>query len=585
MAFCSAINNYTLNEKNNISLTLEGSSSDDLGLVNLYNDAVGQRGKNAKNAKNVKLDKNKLDKNKLDKLDKLFNNISNKIDKLSNNEKKKYVTYLVKLLFLIRDHKEGNGERDIFYRLFYRLYEKYPKIVIFTLPLLTGGYDIYDETNENNDKPFGSFLDLNKLYDLADKNTDNKNTDNKETIKRHIIEYYLNCLKKDINSEYPSLAVKWIPREKKKYHNMACNIVDTLFGDNMETNSKFKKYRKLIKVLSNKIVIIEQLMAQNRWDEIEVKHIPSRALKKYLYVLKNENKTDGTIRHPEDIKRMELRNKMLYELNKPPEANRLNVTTLQPYEIVKTVISNKFLTNSEEENIIAIWNKYSYEFKKKIEKDNILKDNLNMIILADVSLSMDGTPMEACIALSLLLTDLLDGVWKNKILTFESNPKWHNIPANLNIVEKIKFLKNAPWGGSTNIGNALEMILDVAKINKISQKDMPKKMVIFSDMQFDRAMEYNDIFRTGFEILEHKFKKNGYDLPHIIFWNLRGDTVGYNNKTTQKGTTMLSGFGPSPFKSFLNAEFDIDNTPWQTLKNLLDSSRLSKLDNIINKYL
>ena len=37
-------------------------------------------------------------------------------------------------------------------------------------------------------------------------------------------------------------------------------------------------------------------------DEIEVKNIPSRALK-YLYAFKNENKTDGKIRHPNDIKK------------------------------------------------------------------------------------------------------------------------------------------------------------------------------------------------------------------------------------------------------------------------------------------
>lgn len=564
MAFCSAMNNYTLNEKNGISLTIDGSSKEDFGLVNLYSDAVGKRGKNAK-----------IDVNKFNTT---FDFIFNKIDKLDNTMKKKYVSYFVKLIFLIRDHKDGNGERDIFYRLFIRLYNKYPQLVVFSLPLLTGGYDI-DNDNSDDDKPFGSFLDLNKLYDLLEDDV------NSNGFKKHIIDYYLNCLKKDIRSDYPSLAVKWIPREKKKYHNMACDLVNTLFSDNMEKNRKFKNYRKLIKVLSDKMVIIEQLMTQNRWDEIEVKNIPSRALKKYLYAFKNENKSDGTIRHPDDVKRMELRKKILYELNKSVETSRLNVTALQPYEIVQSVISNRNLTHSEEENIIGMWNKYSYEFKKKLEEDSILKENLNMIILADVSGSMTGTPMEACISLSLLLTDILDGVWKNKILTFETNPKWHNIPENLNIVKKIEFLKNAPWGGSTNIGKALDMILNVAVKNKLSSDDMPKKMVIFSDMQFDVATDYDDQFRTGFEFLENKFKKNGYDLPHIIFWNLRGDTNGYNNMTNQKGTTMLSGFGPASFKSFLNGDFDIDNSPWQTLKNLLDSSRLNKLDCIIDKYL
>ncbi len=45
---------------------------------------------------------------------------------------------------------------------------------------------------------------------------------------------------------------------------MACDIVDTLFGDNMEKNRKFKNYPKLIKVLTSKMVIIEQLMTEHR---------------------------------------------------------------------------------------------------------------------------------------------------------------------------------------------------------------------------------------------------------------------------------------------------------------------------------
>ena len=566
MAFCSAMNTYTLNEKNCISLTVEGSSdSECLGLVNLYNDAVGQRGKN------VCIDTVKIDK--------LFNFIMTNIGKLSDKESKKvYLSYLVKLIFLIRDHLEGNGERDIFYRLLIRLYEKNPKIVIYSLHLLTGGYNIYNmEDTLEDSKPYGSFLDLNKLYELSSERYS-------DGFKENILNYYISCIKKDIKEKYPSLAVKWLPREKKQYHIMACNLVNILFTDDSNISTKFKKYRKLVKDISDKIVIIEQLMTQNKWDEIEVKNIPSKALKKYLCVFKNEVKKTGELRHPDDVKRMELRRKLLEEQNKSVETTRLNVKALQPYEIVKSVISEGLkLSQSDEESIIAMWNKYTYEFNKKLEGDNILKDNLNMIILADVSGSMGGTPMEACIALSLLLTNMLNSTWKNKILTFESNPQWHNIPDNLNIVEKIRYLKCAPWGGSTNIGKALSMILEVAKKNNLAKEDMPPKMIIFSDMQFDQASSSGDIFKTGYEQIENEFKSAGYTIPHIIFWNLRGDTNGYNNKTSQKGTTMLSGFGPASFRSFMDGKFDIDNTPWQTLKNLLESDRLSKLDSIINK--
>ena len=567
MSFISAMNNYSLNEKNALCYTLEGSvDKESIGLVNLYNDAVGRRGKTALTEKDY-----------LIKYTQLADYILNKINTFNAEKKLIYLKYYIKLLFLIRDHKDGNGERDIFYTLFINLYDKYPLIVKHTLHLLTGGHNVFNNY-ESIDKPYGSFLDLNKLYMLAKPEIFNN-------FKQIIIKYYIECLKIDNNEEYPSLCVKWVPRENKKYHKIAEEIVNSLYEKN-NLNNKFKSYRKLLKVISDKIVIIEKLMSTNNWDMIEIKNIPGKALKKYLYAFKNEYKNSGKLRHPNDVKRMELRDKLLNEMNKSPEEAKLNVTTLQPYEIVETVINKQsLLSASEEQSIIALWNKYSYEFKKNIESDTILKENLNMLILADVSGSMSGRPMEACIALSLLLTDMLNSTWKNKILTFESNPRWHNIPDNYNIIEKIKHLKSASWGGTTNIGKALELILTVATKNNIAKNDMPKKMIIFSDMQFDRAMDYNDSFKTGYELLESKFKNAGYELPHIIFWNLRGDTYGYNNKTNQKGTTMLSGFSPVSFKAFLNGNFDINNSPWDTLKELLESNRYNNLDTIIDSYM
>ena len=76
-------------------------------------------------------------------------------------QRKNNIGIIIKLLFKIRDHKDGNGERLYFYKLYLRLYEKIPSIVTSTLGLLTGGYDSNMELD--NEKPFGGFVDLNKL--------------------------------------------------------------------------------------------------------------------------------------------------------------------------------------------------------------------------------------------------------------------------------------------------------------------------------------------------------------------------------------------------------------------------------------
>ena len=46
----------------------------------------------------------------------------------------------------------------------------------------------------------------------------------------------------------------------------------------------------------------------------------------------------------------------------------------------------------------------------------------------------------------------------------------------------------------------------------------------------------------------------------------------------------MSGFSPNLFKQFINGNF-IENTPWNSLKDILDSDRYSPLDKIIEDYI
>merc|ERR1711924_481509 len=52
-----------------------------------------------------------------------------------------------------------------------------------------------------------------------------------------------------------------------------------------------------------------------------------------------------------------------------------------------------------------------------------------LVSLVDVSGSMAGVPMEVSIALGLLVSDLADEPFKHRVLTFESQPRWHKIPS------------------------------------------------------------------------------------------------------------------------------------------------------------
>jgi hypothetical protein len=596
--FCTAMDKHTVNEKGCLAytvlgqtLTEEGQLNNDLGLVAL-DGVIGSRLKGKK----------KVQGTTDQKLDELYNFVYNNIYsvKLSSEQKQIYIGYLLTEIFKLRDIVGGNGERDLFYKLLIKLNETQPELVINSLSFLTGGYN---ENNElDNLVPSGSFLDLNKLYVMLNQikvsqinkewcpEASEKKMNNKLLLKKAILEYYVKCLKLDEMNEFPTWAGKWAPRENKevdRLSGMAKDLARLLYPNERELSNSLKKYRKLIANLNNKLKVLETLMSENKWDEIEVKRITSKAFMKYMKGLKNENK-DGSIKHPDSETRQNLRERVLEELNKAktnPESSKLNVKTLMPHEIVSKYFS--YLNESDKFTLDAMWSKYENEFKLKLGKGKLKSG----ICLADVSGSMHGIPMEVCIALTILLSGLLEGPFKDKCIIFSENPYWTTIKGNT-LDEKIQNLKTSKWGMTTNFGAVLDLILKVAKSNKIEEKDMPDVLYVFSDMQWDAACgktnsyyksHTEDKFLTGYESIKKAYEEAGYKMPHVVFWNLR-ETDTSNNNSSQEGTTMLSGYSANLFKAFTEGQFDISNTPWDTLKEFLDNKRYDKLRELMDLY-
>ena len=423
-------------------------------------------------------------------------------------------------------------------------------------------------------KPIGSFVDLNNLYLLCCENPSINNI----KLKNEIMRYIRLTLIKDKTEEHPTLCAKWLPREKKhidKKTGFCLTLAKQMASSDITKSSLlYKNYRKMYSDICNKLNIVETKMAENLWNEINIKDVPSKAFLKYLKAFKYENK-DGSLRQPLKDDRMILRNKIFQEQRKAlenPESSVINTATLMPHEIVSKVFDPN-VSYSDLDSYNAIWNKYVCDFKSNFD-NGILPPG---IVLADVSLSMQGIPMNVCIALSIILSDLFEGPYKNKVITFETEPRWHDIKGEL-LTDKIRCLKSAPWGGSTNINAALKMILDVGRSNKLSNEEMPKVLYIFSDMQWDQA----DKTVSGFDNIKQIYSKYNYEMPTIVFWNLR-HTDTFNNKSNQLNTKIMSGFSPNLFKQFMNGNF-IETTPWTTLKDLLESDRYKCLDKKINDF-
>mmetsp|Transcript_7015 Transcript_7015/g.4151 ORF Transcript_7015/g.4151 Transcript_7015/m.4151 type:complete len:224 (-) Transcript_7015:70-741(-) len=131
----------------------------------------------------------------------------------------------------------------------------------------------------------------------------------------------------------------------------------------------------------------------------------------------------------------------------------------------------------------------------------------------------------------------------------------------MSLYEKVQHLKRAPWGMNTNFEKATEMILKIAVDAQLEPEDIPD-LIVFSDMQFDSARSHrNEEYETMHERIVRRFKEEGlrvcgreWPAPHIVYWNLRGNTNGFPVQGDTPNVTMLSGFSPSLLKLLLNGD-------------------------------
>jgi hypothetical protein len=73
-------------------------------------------------------------------------------------------------------------------------------------------------------------------------------------------------------------------------------------------------------------------------------------------------------------------------------------------------------------------------------------------------------------------------------------------------------------------------------------------------MQFDAGdSSWN---QTSYEMIKRQFETFGYEVPHIIFWNLRENTQGYQVLANRPNSTMLSGFSTRMMDLFLQGNLD-----------------------------
>ena len=510
------------------------------------------------------------------------------------------------LLMQTRDVRGGKGERELFLVFFKTLYNSFPETCLSLLKLIP---------------EYGCYRDLKNLYASLEESDEAI-----ENLKSAIVDLFSGQLFKDSENHMsflmtrkfkdgisPSNAAKWVPKEGRteKHKELYVALVKKMYPDSSTPN---KDYRQLVTELNAFLDVPEVKMCANKFADIKLQSVSSLAMAKYKRAFLNKLK-DGTPltedqlvtgnRFPDDPDRVQCRENLLQLLTNP--SGKIKGKDLYPHEIIKSFLNRQA---TDEEDVLvstAQWQAMKESVIQGIKSLNEVPQegaiNLGKLIpLCDVSGSMNGIPMDVCIALGILISELAEGAFSDRILTFETKPQWVNLSECKNLKEKVEALIKAPWGGSTAIDKAFDRILEVIEENNLLQEAIPD-LIIFSDMQFDEADECLRNKDVLHERLVKKFHTVGmkvcgkpYDVPRIIYWNLRGDTPGFPVESSTLNTQLLSGYSPSLFKLILDGEpLEIEEvsesgevvkrkvTPLETLRKCLDDTRYDDVRVILSE--
>ena len=297
-------------------------------------------------------------------------------------------------------------------------------------------------------------------------------------------------------------------------------------------------YKRLCVKLRKYIDVVEQRMSANEWDTINYPAVPSRAMMNYRKAF---------ARHDEE--------RFGEYLNKVQSGEqKINSATLYPHDIVE-----KILYGNEDSKVLeAQWDNLP----------NYVDRDTNAVVMADVSGSMSGRPMATSIGLAMYFAERNKGAYHNLFMTFSGNPQFVELKGNT-ITEKIRFISRAGWQMNTDLEAALLKILDIAIENHCSQEEMPKSLIIISDMEIDycTSQKHRENF---YDYASRVYDEHGYKIPNVVFWNVnsRHDVfLAYKNR---KGVQLVSGQSASSFKNLIGC---VDKTPVEMMYSVLNSDR------------
>jgi len=436
-------------------------------------------------------------------------------------------------LFFARDVRGGLGERRLFRIGMTYLAREFPQKVRVLLPLIS---------------EYGRWDDLMCLLGTKAR------SDVLALIRDQLTQDMA-----DMRSGKPiSLLAKWMPSE----NTSSVETRGTASVIRNYLNITPRRYRLMLSALRKRLNVLERQMSAGQWDEIKYPAVPSRA--NLIY-------NSAFLRHDEARRR-----EYLGKLEKGEE--KINSSVLFPHDIVhQYMVSGGWSerVKNYDAAMEAMW---------KALPNTLSGSDASTIVVADGSGSMTNrvgktniTALEVANALAIYFAEKLQGPYKDKYITFSMQPQLVNLAGATSLKGKLETALEHNECANTNIEAVFNLILDTAVKNNVSQQDMPRNILIISDMEFDGCAStsagggWRNVRpdATVFGTIAEKYARYGYQLPRLVFWNVNSRTGTIPVKENELGVALVSGFSPNVARMVMSGETD----PMKALLETLNDKR------------
>ena len=423
----------------------------------------------------------------------------------------------MKTLFFARDIRGGLGERRFFRVIMKYLASNYPETV---------------RKNIANIAEYGRYDDILALMDTA--------------CEQEAIAYIKDALDKDMEAMQAqgkvSLMAKWLPSVNASSNEtvrLARKIARGMGVSECE-------YRKMLVSLRSYIKIIENNLREKDYT-FDYSKQPSKAMFKYRKAFLNNDY-----------------DRYCAFMNSAREnPSVLKTGTLTPYDIVNSILQDHGMSPEERDALDTTWNAL----------ENYTNSN-NTLVVVDGSGSMYGgwnvCPAAVAQSLGIYFAERNKDAFAGHFITFSQNPRLVEIKGK-DIFEKVHYCMSFNEIANTNIEKTFDLILNTAVKNRLKQSDMPNRIIIVSDMEFDWCADGAGM--TNFETAKAKYEKNGYKLPQLAFWNVNSWNRQQPVTMNEQGVVLVSGMSPQIFAMFKEDRLD----PYEFMMSVLDSARYKEI--------